>query len=59
MKIYGKPRDKAHAKEMIKELLEGDRVHSIMTGLSILIEENGEWVEITEDEYNKKIRGQQ
>ena len=23
------------------------------------IEENGEWVEITEDEYNKKIRGQQ
>ena len=42
MKIYGKPRDKAHAKEMIKELLEGDRVHSIMTGLSILIEENGE-----------------
>ena len=26
---------------------------------SYLIEENGEWVEITEDEYNKKIRGQQ
>ena len=42
MKRYGKPRDKADAKEMIKELLEGDRVHSIMTGLSILIEENGE-----------------
>ena len=42
MKIYGKPKDKEHAKEMIKELLEGDRVHSIITGLSILIEENGE-----------------
>ena len=26
---------------------------------SYLIEQNGEWVEITEDEYNKKIRGQQ
>ena len=26
---------------------------------SYLIEQNGEWVEITEDEYNKKIRGKQ
>lgn len=26
---------------------------------SYLIEQNGEWVEITEDEYKKKIRGQQ
>lgn len=45
MKIYGKPRDNAHAKEMIKELLKGDRVHSVITGLSILIEENGEYKE--------------
>lgn len=38
-KIYGKPRNKVNAKEMIKELLEGDRTHDIITGLSILIEE--------------------
>lgn len=44
-KIYGKPRNKVNAKEMIKELLEGDRTHDIITGLSILIEENGAYKE--------------
>ena len=39
-KIYGKPKNRKHAKEMIKELITGDRVHEIITGLSILIEEN-------------------
>ncbi len=41
-KIYGKPKNRNHAKEMIKELITGDRVHQIITGLSILIEENGQ-----------------
>lgn len=40
-KIYGKPRNRKHAKEMIKELITGDKVHKVITGLSILIEENG------------------
>ena len=39
-KIYGKPRNRKHAKEMIKELITGDKVHEIITGLSILIEKN-------------------
>ena len=34
-KIYGKPKSEEHAKQMIKELLEGDRIHSIYTGESI------------------------
>ena len=41
-KIYGKPKDRNHAKEMIKELITGEKVHKIITGLSILIEEN--WI---------------
>ena len=40
-KIYGKPKDRNHAKELIKELITGDKVHKIITGLSVLIEENG------------------
>ena len=40
-KIYGKPRDREHAREMIKELITGNKVHKIITGLSILIEQNG------------------
>ncbi len=39
-KIYGKPRDKKHAKQMIQELLSGDKTHSIITGLCVIIEEN-------------------
>lgn len=37
-KIYGKPKNREHAKEMIKELLEGDKTHEIVTGLSVIIE---------------------
>lgn len=44
-KIYGKPKDKNHAKQMIKELLEGDKTHSIITGLSVIIEKDGEYKE--------------
>jgi len=40
-KIYGKPKDKEDAKEIIKELLEGDKVHSVITGISIIIEQEG------------------
>lgn len=53
MKIYGKPMDKADAKKMIKELIAGDGVHSVITGLSILIEENGEIKEYTSHDETK------
>ena len=44
-KIYGKPKDKQDAKNMIKELLQGDRSHEVVTGLSVLIEKDGEYRE--------------
>lgn len=44
-KIYGKPKDKNDAKKMIKELLEGDKTHSIITGLCVIIEKDGEYKE--------------
>lgn len=44
-KIYGKPHDKNNAKEMIKELLDGDKIHSVITGLCVIIEENGKYKE--------------
>lgn len=40
-KIYGKPSTKENAKQMIKELLDGDRTHYVITGLSIIIEKDG------------------
>lgn len=40
-KIYGKPKDNVQAKQMIKELLDGDKTHKIVTGLSILIQQDG------------------
>ena len=40
-KIYGKPKDKDDAKNMIKELLDGDRTHSVITGLAIIINKDG------------------
>lgn len=50
-KIYGKPKNKEHAREMIKELINGDKTHKIITGLSVIIEENGRYKEhITYDE---------
>ena len=39
-KIYGKPKDKEHAKQMLKELIDGDRTHKIITGLFLIILEN-------------------
>ena len=45
-KIYGKPENREHAKEMIKELLEGDRTHKILSGLSVLIQKDKEYKEI-------------
>lgn len=44
-KIYGKPKDKDDAKKMIKELLQGDRSHEVITGLSVLIQRKGEYKE--------------
>jgi len=41
-KIYGKPENKEHAKQMIKELLKDDRTHYVITGLSIIVQKNGE-----------------
>ena len=38
----GKPKNRKHAKEMIKELITGDKVHEMITGLSILMEEKGQ-----------------
>lgn len=43
--IYGKPKDRNHAKQMIKEFIKGDRIHSIMTGLSVLISKDGNYIE--------------
>ena len=44
-KIYGKPKDRNNAKEIIKKLLEGDRVHQVITGLCVIIEKNCEYKE--------------
>ena len=44
-KIYGKPRNREHAKQMINELLEGDKTHSILTGLCVIIEKDGKYEE--------------
>lgn len=44
-KIYGKPKDKEEAKEMMKELLEGDKTHEIITGLTVIISKNGKYKE--------------
>ena len=39
--IFGKPTDKENAKEMLKELVSGDRIHEVITGLTVLIEKDG------------------
>ncbi len=44
-KIYGKPHDKNHAKEMIKQLISGDKTHIIYTGLAVIIKQNGKIIE--------------
>lgn len=38
-KLFGKPKSKEHAKEMLKELLSGDKSHYVVTGLSVLIKD--------------------
>ena len=40
-KIYGKPKDKEDAKNMIKELTANDRIHRVMTAVCVIKEENG------------------
>ena len=50
-KIYGKPKNNEHAKQMIKELLQDGGIHSVITGLCIIMEMNGEKKEyVTYDE---------
>ena len=44
-KIYGKPKNGEHAKQMLEELLQGDKVHNIITGLSVIVFQNGEYKE--------------
>ncbi len=44
-KIYGKPKNKLNAKQMIKDLLQQDKTHKIITGLSVIIYVNGEYIE--------------
>ena len=44
-KIYGKPKNRIHAKQMIKELLSGDKIHKIITGLSILVQKGDNYKE--------------
>jgi len=44
-KIYGKPHSREHAKEMIMELLKGDRTHTIITGLAVIVENDGVYKE--------------
>ena len=44
-KIYGKPKNKENAKEIIKELLNGDRTHIVITGLCVLVQKGDEYKE--------------
>lgn len=44
--IYGKPKDKANAKEMLKKLLEGDRAHEVITGVSVIMQKDNQYQEI-------------
>ena len=39
-KIYGKPKSREHAKQMLHEFLK-DKVHSILTGLCVIVEKDG------------------
>ena len=40
-KIYGKPKDEADAKNMIRELTSSDRIHSVITGLCVIVQKDG------------------
>ncbi len=52
-KIYGKPTDKQDARNKIKELLEGDRTHYVITGLTVMVNKNGEYKEYKTFEKSK------
>lgn len=56
-KIYGKPKNKENAKEIIKSLLIGDRTHYIITGLCIIVEKDGKYREyVTYDKVKVILR---
>ena len=68
-KIYGKPKNETQAKEYIKELLQDDKSHYIITGISIIIEKDEKYKEfkafdktkiffkdISDDEIDKWIK---
>ena len=44
-KIYGKPKNENNAKQMINELIEGNKSHSVITGLSVIIEKDEKYEE--------------
>lgn len=52
-KKYGKPKDRQNAIEMIKELLEGDRTHEVISGLVVIINKNGKYKEYKTFEKSK------
>ena len=39
-KVYGKPKNNENAKQIIKELLRGDKTHEVIIGLSVIIEKD-------------------
>lgn len=51
--IFGKPVSKDNAIEMLKELTSGDRVHEVITGLTVLIEKDGKTDEVKTFEKTK------
>ena len=44
-KIYGKPKNREYARQMINELLDEDKTHSVITGMCVMIEKDGEYQE--------------
>lgn len=44
-KIYGKPKDLQDAKQMIKKLQEGNKMHKIITGLTVIVQKDGKYEE--------------
>ena len=53
--IFGKPLTKENAVEMLKELTSGDRVHEVITGLTVLIEKDGKVDEVKTFEKTKVV----
>ena len=52
-KKYGKPKNRQNAIEIIKELLEGDRTHEVISGLVVIINKNGKYKEYKTFEKSK------